>query len=443
MTHAYSASCIVAANRDGQELLEALRTLLEAAGFRVSVPPATQANMLQACLNDDLVIFDGSREPGHVYAAATGQPMTLDHVLVVSRTYLPINFHGVRRGGAPMYPRSFDNREILDWVRRQLPDLSLPRQNKGMMHSVRAMRSSLDAASMRGNAVGQVFLSFRAGCDDRTRSARQVMLAELARRIEKGDFHDGTGGRTAFFYNPGEVAFEDELLSEARHWQLASIIDRQLADADELWIVDTPDYLGSWWTQAELATVAYRRANRSSAPQVRRYDPRNGRLHPEPPQLLPTLTRDQSKRMARWYANCDPDTMGPESVVALRALASLPVIGKLPYLADPVWGADFWNQGLLRCPTVTAAGSETISNIGMNQFLWLGRQPGVAYIKLDSLDPDVAEECVKCPLCSGRVRLRPGPPRAVWMPIRLGRPTGPEGATLVSNPVWRATHLLP
>lgn len=60
---------------------------------------------IRACLESDLVIFDGSVEDGEnrQYYGAIELMKYLDHVLIVSRTMLPYNFEGMRKGGAPQF----------------------------------------------------------------------------------------------------------------------------------------------------------------------------------------------------------------------------------------------------------------------------------------------------------------------------------------------------
>ena len=199
-----------------------------------------------------------------------------------------------------------------------LPTCRRPRPDKGLTRQVRAMRSGMDAATRRANAAAQIFLSYRAGGDEAARGARQVMLRGLADRVARGEFHEGAA-RRAFYYTPGAVAFEDELLSEARHWQVAASIDRQLATADELWIVDTPDYLG--------VRGGPRRTDDHGLPDGERIEPARAaplrsttsEVHPEPADLLPPFTKPQRKRMARGTATLIGQH-GPQGVVAIRQL---------------------------------------------------------------------------------------------------------------------------
>lgn len=65
---------------------------------------------IMACLDSDVVIFDGSIEGNSKqYRAALEMLKKLDHVLIVSRTILPVNFGGIRKGGRS---RNNKNRRI-------------------------------------------------------------------------------------------------------------------------------------------------------------------------------------------------------------------------------------------------------------------------------------------------------------------------------------------
>lgn len=57
---------------------------------------------MNACFYKDIIIFDGSIEDDRhdQYRFAYDLMKHLDHVLIVSRTELPYNFEGRRKGGA-------------------------------------------------------------------------------------------------------------------------------------------------------------------------------------------------------------------------------------------------------------------------------------------------------------------------------------------------------
>ncbi|WP_182909067.1 hypothetical protein [Microbispora sp. H13382] len=423
-----TVSCFFPGTPQGRELADLLLPRLAARGCDVRERVLTPAEFASACWNDDVLIVDGTVDGDggapDVYGVASAPPMALDHVLVVARSPLPINFFGTRHGGAPPYPGRHDNAAIATWVDQQFDRLTLPRPGKGWIRMRSTMRDSTAATERRLNATGQVFFSYRAGRGDRERQARVEVLRRLADEVEAED-------RTAFFYPPGALAWEDEMLPAARHWQLASIIDRRLAVADEMWVILTPDYLGSWWTQAELVTIAYRRASGARTPTVRVYDPVSGALTPEPPDLIPAITFRQRRRMARWYTNTDPMTMGPEALLPMRVMSQAPLLGRLRYFHDPVWSTEFWDDPLVTCPVRLR---DVPGRIDVEEFLWPERQEGRYRISA-GLHGDAS--AFACPGCGREIAVSPAPARYLWSPLRLG---GRVAGGLTVVPVRRARH---
>lgn len=97
---------------------------------------------LEACFYDDVVIFDGSIENqvNEQYYGALELMKLLDYVLIVSRTFLPYAFEGMREGGAPktvmaniIEPcKQMTNTQILRWIIITLEksNMELPRSLK-------------------------------------------------------------------------------------------------------------------------------------------------------------------------------------------------------------------------------------------------------------------------------------------------------------------------
>lgn len=400
---------------------------------------ATQTDIYRACTSDDLIVLDASIEEGHNYAATTAQPMAMDHVLVVSRTYLPLNFYGLREGGAPGYPQPKvkSNGEIVEWLRQELRDLAprLPRPDneKSFIGSIRTMREGLRLQEARWRSAGRIFISYR------SRHLEEVQRLKTA--IERGDFHSGVE-QTVRLLMPGELVYENELFTEQQHWQLVSMIDRRLGAAEELWIYETDDYFASWWTRAELVTVSYRRASGASAPRVYAYDSARGRVRALDDNFLPSMSREQERRMARWYANSDPGTMGPESVTPIRILAQLPIIGHFKFFNDHVWSDEFWSYLLLPC-AVCAARRASTARINLEEFLWL-RESHLIRLSPEQLAEGEGPKEVNCPVCgSPYVVEEDDSPRYLWMPTRAGVPTTPDGSGLLKIPVYRGSRKLP
>lgn len=428
------ATFFAVANPRGRALGEAfMETLAPEFGLAAEVVEApTQEDVNRCCLGDDLVVFDASVEDGHNYAAATAQPMTMDRVLVVSRTYLPLNFYGLREGGAPDFPRrtSQTNDEIMAWLRAQVRDLAAqparPDDRKGYVGSWRDMRESLKRREADWKARGRVFISYR--------SRHLPAVRGLASRVGRGEFHGGRP-RTAYFLPPGELVYEDEILTEMRHWQLASMIDRKVGAADELWVYETEDYYDSWWTRAELVTVAYRRASNIYAPRVRVFDPARGEVRDLPDGALPALTKKQTKRMARWYANTDPGMISPESLAAMRAYAQVPLLGRLPYFHDHVWSEEFWFENILPCGRCAARAPRPDPR-DLEAFLWL-RDPKMVRLPQKEMEEALGRGALICPGCLTTYPVSRSPHlRYLWIPLRARG--GPYATHLLELPIIRA-----
>ncbi|HEV2915096.1 MAG TPA: hypothetical protein VGX92_17600 [Pyrinomonadaceae bacterium] len=436
-----SVSLFAVSNPEGEALARAfVERARDAFNLNVRVyERATQSDLFRACLKDDIVIFDASVETGHNYAAATAQPMVLDHVLVASRTYLPLNFYGLREDGAPSYPQPLyrSNEELIEWLCKQvkelLQDAVQPNGNRGFINYFKLMRSSLKKQEGRWNQRGRIFISYR--------SRHLKAVERLKQRIENGEVQ-AVAHSSVNFLRPGELVFEDEVLTEFRHWQLASMIDRKIGAADEMWIYGTDDYMASWWTRAELVTVAYRRANNTRAPRVRLFDPSTDTLQDPPENLLPPINREEKRRMARWYANTDPGSMGPESLQPMRLYAQLPLIGRLKYFQDHVWSEEFWNEPLLACTECQKKAGPQL-RIDLNAFLWL-REPHLVRLTPAQLETSVQQGYVNCHRCGTLFEIKEAEhPRYFWMPVRYGKATGPDGQSLRVLPVFRASKLTP
>ncbi len=426
-------SLFYAANPQGRALRDAFMETL-AREFALAVEVVEQPghdDLSRSCQHDDLAVFDASIEEGHLYAAALPQAMAMERVLVVSRTYLPLNFYGLREGGAPDFPRrtTQTNEEILAWLRAQLIDLAeqpaRPDDRKGTIGSWRLMREAWKKTEAGWKARGRVFISYR--------SRHLGAARELAGRVGRGDFHRGEP-RTAYMLPPGELVYEDEILSEMRHWQLASMIDRKVGAADELWVYETDDYYDSWWTRAELFTVAYRRACGVYAPRVRVFDPVRGEVRDLPEGALPSMTKRQAKRMARWYANTDPRMIAPEALTAIRFYSGLPLLGRLPYFHDHVWSEEFWFNNILPCARCAARAPRPDLR-DTEAFLWL-RDPKMVRLPQRELEESLGRGAVICPGCLTIYPVSKSPHlRYLWIPLRAQG--GPYATHLLELPIIR------
>lgn len=392
----------------GKDLLDQISAL--ANSWDIEIEPFPQANGVQVlwqCRNKDIIIFDASieAEGQHNYAAVTGELMILDHLLVVSRTYLPLNLLGSRPGGWPDYPHSFSNQQIIDWLANQIADIKRgvqggkrPRDLIGL----KTWKKSWDQQQHRLNARGQIFISYR--------SPDAEAVKALKQRIENGDFHQGEKKQVLYF-PPGLLS--SELMTEQRRWQIVSIIRDYLIAADEIWIYETKSvYYNSWWTLAELLTLSYMRSHR----KVSLYDPNTQSVHRVANDYLQQLTKEQRNRAARWFANCTPDEMGPESIAAFRMMREIPIINKLRFIKDHVWSEEFWHHPVLDCPQCRTIGHAQNRYVVDDLLFTRGTN-------FTRFTPDEIQDCLRTgqitcgnAACQAEYQMSESPAHYLWIP---------------------------
>lgn len=285
-------------SQNGLHLALNARVLGERLGYNVQVLDAQDSLEFRlACVRSDAVLIDLSIEPGweRMYGILTDEHNSLDHVLIVSRTFLPMNVNGMRTGGAPPYPFPFEpipgfswsNTDILAWLERQLLVLrgvdAEPRIREEITVSpdgdasfvieklIRMIRDSQQRRRKEEAEKITVFLSYR--------GSHYPQVKALAERIRNGEWHPGKKPDVVLL-TPGQLAFDRELLTELRRWQILGMLEELVESADELWVYHTPDYYDSWWTVGELICTTY--ANYATwekgrswipGPQVRVFNP--------------------------------------------------------------------------------------------------------------------------------------------------------------------------
>ncbi len=274
---------------------------------------------------------------------------------------------------------------------------------------------------------GKIFISYR------SRYFNKLKPLEKYVRNKFG------ANQTIYFLPPGRLVYENEILTEQRHWQLVSMIDHAIGAADEMWVYNTDDYLDSWWTRAELLTIAYRRACHSATPQIKIFNPISNTLSNESQNYIPTFNKTQKWRMARWYSNTDPGTMGPESLQVMHVYRQLPIIGRVKYFNDHVFSREFWEDPLLPCTECKKRGNPPNQN-EVDAFLWI-QEPGMVRLTVDLLQHSLLDGVITCPTCKTAYLIEVDKyPRYLWMPVRYGKPTGPDGSHIIELPVYRVGH---
>ncbi|HEX2206073.1 MAG TPA: hypothetical protein VHG93_00205 [Longimicrobium sp.] len=418
-------------SEEGERLLERFIPLAAEMGFDVEPHrDSDPVEYVSLCTSAEVVVLDATVETERRHNYHFAVPLALEHVLVVSRTPLPLNFYGLREDipdtdrtllrGTPLYPGRLDNEQILRWLGAVLhdvrPHLPRPRGQRGWWGTMRrGYRESWDALDRRRRDSGQIFISYR--------SSDEKGVAALAERIRHpgSGFHDAP--RVVRWFPSGLLS--RELMPEQRRWQILSSIDRFIGPAEELWVYESAEYYDSWWTLGELATLGYRFANGyrgARPPRLRIYDPDADRVRDAPADYLPSLTREQQKRMARWYANSDTAGMGLESVAAIRMMGQLPLLRRFKYFSDHVWSDAFWRFPVLDCGACRTLGARR-NRFDVDDFLHTqGRN-------FRRLTPEQAAEAasagqIACENCGTVYSVSAAEPHHYWLPVVNGHDTG-------------------
>lgn len=496
----------------GAELVAKVYELCVSEGYQVQIASqATQADFILACLRDDVVVVDASIEDGlgAVYPIMTENPKSLDHVLVVSRTYLPINFFGLRGGGAPPYPYPYGapkgkdasfrwtNVEIVGWLKEQIEDLKAndlyPRVQindvselqQGIPALYTMMEKSLERQRLRRRKSDQIFISYR--------SLDYERVNEFKGEIEGKRLPVELNNPVVKILDPGELTFENEVLSPMRRWSVMSLLDDLLRDSTELWVYRTENYAKSWWTLGELVCASYinqsERLNDPAPPlRIRVYDAKTESLAPDD-SFNVRLAEPQIKRLSRLFSNTRPDAMGPENVFREGMMGALLEAGlgddfrefaaslfgdpefrglmesMLPpsisaedkaemfdymqsiyrdpkaleaYTNDSVFSEEFWT-----IPSVQTSAPEIYSperGVDVDKFLKTPEDEMIREVSMEQL-AEAAET-------GGLIRLNNGaefsvkklPPRYLWKPVRFGFDTGVDAPALEAMPTYILTE---
>ena len=295
----------------------------------------SQLELLIACHRDDIVIVDCSIPDDitikTVYPILVAQINMLDHVLVVSKTMLPLNITPQRQGyDSPRFKQDFSDKKQLLWIEEQIKDLHqaiskgthykrIPLKGYQDLERFRSLIEKMweESNNYRRKKEGnkkKVLISYR--------NSHYKEVAEYKAKYEKK--HPNTIVR---MIEPGVLCTGEETLTPMRKWMLVFMLEERIHDIEELIIYKTKDYTHSWWTCAELVMVAYNNYNRDNSKKIKVtfYDPYTEKDSEEDASWLihPTLNESQKNRLSRLAANTRPDTMGPECMNNIDQMRSI------------------------------------------------------------------------------------------------------------------------
>lgn len=336
----------------GLELARQIKILAqEKFGFNVTVlDKATSWQFFQACANSDAVVLDATIEENsadHNYGYAT--PLKVENLLVVARSYIPLNYGGVIEGGTANYLDEMSaegqksNKSIIEWLDKELQKIKDKSNNKSFFQELMPSFLKIAINQFQSSRTTRqflkernfIFVSYRSACFNQLRD----YIYELKQSKEFQDTE-------ILYFAPGELVYEDEILSPLRRWMLLSLIQDYILAAKEIWLFWNQDYINSWWTRGEIFSTMYFTDENTISEKLKILEPVSKKLYPVKTTHLPELSEVHKKRMARNQANSHPDMMAPETLdrnkLIRETLPNVSIVQKLFMLEDPVFSAEFW-----------------------------------------------------------------------------------------------------
>ena len=380
----------------GEELLKLLETKLvvflkEDLGFDVVFETYDSEGMslrtynsslkvLTAAFCGEIVIIDASieefkdRKFGVNYDCITPAVSSLDNVILVSRTQLPLNFIACRSNVAPLgepdglckdnykggYSKSYSNSQILSWLKDELkamhdnkrlirsddsiidmrlsPAEMMEREMQVMKENTAALALEKSKKDKNGSPKKKSFISYRTkycprdNHDGKYRGKYSVV--DVASKIK--EYHRNNGNLDEWdepFYYPHGV-LSNEFMPEIRRWGFVSLPDRKIRECKEFWIFNTNyspadengnggevGYWDSWWCLGEFLTIVRMKSNEQLPEdfKIMLFNPDDENPIQElPHDKIPYLTAEQNRELARYFANGDFLESGLEAMDGMR-----------------------------------------------------------------------------------------------------------------------------
>lgn len=335
--------------------------------------------LLKAAFNNEIVLVDGSLDQsaytkeniqnfGANYECLTPAVMSMDNVLILSRTQIPLNFTPMRtnvkklgtftdkvnvtNNGKRGYQLEYTNQQIIDWLKIELTKMAnsgrlkrnpklkleisnisnteelLSRQNEILSENIDFMKYD------NVNSKKKCFISYRGCYYNRKKYNGKYDITEVSKAIEK--HHSGNAEIKVL----AEGCLSNELMPEVRRWAFVCYIDRIIRECDEFWIFDTKHkeqdgeikevgYWDSWWCLGEILTLMRLKNDilQSGKIKVMIFDPdaeESKQIREADISRWHTITPEENKELARYYANSDFLEAGYESVKKMRQMRMWP-----------------------------------------------------------------------------------------------------------------------
>lgn len=337
--------------------------------------------VLSFALSNAIVIIDGSIETadnvnlGANYECITAAVSSLDNVLIVSRTQLPLNFIACRsnvpqlgeqdehdvnnRGG---YTKYYNNDEIVTWLQKELKKMYYNTNEDGITNRLirpdslkinlgnisfsdllqrekDVMEENFAAKKREFHSKKKIFISYRTKYyttkeePEKSRYKGRYNINDVTNKIidyhtKKGDIAEWD---TPFYYPSGVLS--NEFMPENRRWAFVSLPDRRIRECNEFWIFNTQHkvnfngkteevgYWDSWWCLGEFLTIIRMKyaGQLKTDFKVMLFNPdEENPIEELPWDKIPNMTDEQNRELARYFANGDFLESGLETMGGMR-----------------------------------------------------------------------------------------------------------------------------
>ena len=335
--------------------------------------------LLKAAFNNEIVIVDGSLEQneytdenihnfGSNYECLTPAAMSMDNILILSRTQIPLNFTPMRtnvkklgvmedkfnpaNSGKRGYQLEYTNQQIVDWLKVEITNMANSgrlKRNPELKLDIANISNTEELLSKQNEILGEnidfmkffnasskkkCFISYRGCYYGRKKYNGKYDIEEVKKEIE--NYHNGNAEITVL----AEGCLSNELMPEVRRWAFVCYIDRIIRECDEFWIFETKHkekngeikevgYWDSWWCLGEILTLLRLKNDilQSGKIKVMIFDPdaeESNKIREADISQWHTITPEENKELARYYANSDFLEAGYESVKKMRQMRKWP-----------------------------------------------------------------------------------------------------------------------
>lgn len=324
--------------KDSEYIGESIANIAKQHGLTLAVKDIKLSNQVDFMIDihrDLAVIVDATipedLSEASVYPILTAHINILNHILVFSQNtdsegneILPLNI-------VPQRKRTKKDVNLLLWIETQLCDIIshdgyYMRLNVETLKDLMLHRSDMERMTMASLDIQKnkkekksVMISYRNKYAGEVNALKEKKEKELNIEVKA--------------LPPGSLCGDYEAHTPMRRWMLVGLLEDHIRTVDEVWIYYTEDYTESWWTLAEIIVTANLNYERKDGKkiQIRVYDSSRRDFLPEneiPSYLIPQISEEHHKRLARYLSNTRPDTMGPEMLQQVRQMKILAKILK-------------------------------------------------------------------------------------------------------------------